>query len=54
MYSRRGDGRIAELCNCSCNAEDGLKDKQDGIFLSRDALISPYFFARQRSADVDT
>jgi hypothetical protein len=32
--SRRGDGRIAGLCNRCRNTEGGRKDKQDAILIS--------------------
>jgi hypothetical protein len=32
--SRSDNRRIAGLCNCCRNAEDGRKDKQAGIFLT--------------------
>jgi DNA invertase Pin-like site-specific DNA recombinase len=37
--SRSGNRRIAGLCNCCRNAEDGRKDKQAGMFFDRIRLI---------------
>jgi hypothetical protein len=39
-YSRRDGRRIARLCNCRRNAEDGRKDKQACIFFDRNRLKS--------------
>jgi hypothetical protein len=36
--SRRGDGRIVELCNGRHNAEDGRKDQQAGMLSDRNRL----------------
>ena len=31
LYSRRAGRRIARLCNCGRNTEDGTEDKQTGM-----------------------
>ena len=37
-YSRRASRRIARLCNCWRNAEDGSEDKQAGMSFDRNRL----------------
>jgi len=36
--SRRDYRRIVALCNCNRNADEGQKDKKDGMFFDRNRL----------------